>query len=152
MEDKKVKILFRFYSELLEQDMVETMWADIVNSNLGHYKLDSIPFYVPFIATDDIVHAEYDDAEEMLLYKETVEASGNSTLWVVITNEKANADDIRETFYQLNCLSDAMSEQFFTMEVKAEINYLVVKDKLNELKAEGMIEYMEGCLSVNHQY
>jgi hypothetical protein len=152
MEEKKVKILFRFYSELLEQDMVETMWADIVNANLGHYKLDSIPFYVPFIATDDIVHAEYDDAEEMLLYKETVEASGNSTLWVVITNEKANADDIRETFYQLNCLSDAMSEHFFTMEVKADTNYLVIKDKLNELKAEGMIEYMEGCLSVNHQY
>jgi peptide deformylase len=38
------------------------------------------------------------------------------------------------------------------MEVKAETNYLVIKDKLNELKAEGMIEYMEGCLSVNHQY
>jgi len=152
MEEKKVRILFRFYSDLLEQDMVETIWADIVNANLGHYRLDSIPFYVPFIATDDIVHAEYNDEAEMLLYNETVEASGNSTLWVVLTSEKANADDIRETFYQLNCLSDAMSQHFFTMEVKAETNYLIIKDKLNELKAGGLIEYMEGCLSVNHQY
>ena len=88
MEERKVRILFRFYSDLLEEDMVETMWADIVNANLGHYRLDSIPFYVPFIATDDIVQAEYDDVEEMLLYKETVSPSGNSTLWVVIINDK----------------------------------------------------------------
>ncbi len=147
-----MKILFRFYSEQLEQDMVETMWADIVNANLGHYKLDSIPFYVPFVATDDIVQAEYDDVEEMLLYKETVEASGNSTLWIVIINDKADADEIREVFYEMDCLSDSSSSHFFTMEVKAEINYHVIKNKLNELKAEGMIDYMEGCLSVNHQY
>ncbi len=63
MEDRKVKILFRFYSELLEQDMVETMWADIINANLGHYKLDSIPFYVPFIATDDMVLLNIDGEE-----------------------------------------------------------------------------------------
>ncbi len=152
MEERKVRILFRFYSDLLEEDMVETMWADIMNANLGHYRLDSIPFYVPFIATDDIVHAEYDDVEEMLLYNETVQPSGNSTLWVVITNDKANTDEIREAFYEMDCLSDALSNHFFTMEVKAETNYHVIKNKLNELKAEGIIEYMEGCLSVNHQY
>jgi hypothetical protein len=152
MEDNKVKILFRFYSELLEEDMEETMWAYIVNANLSHYKLDSIPFYVPYIATDDIVHAEYDDVEEMLLYQETVQASGNSTVWVVLTNDKANAEEIREHFYEMECLSDAISKNYFAMEVKAETNYLLIKNKLNELKAEGMIDYTEGCLSVNHQY
>ncbi len=152
MEEKKVRILFRFYSEILEEDMEETIWADTTNENLGHYKLDSIPFYVPYIATDDIVHAAYDDDEEMLVYQETVEASGNSTIWVVITKENVSADELQETFYDLGCLSDAISNQFFTMEVKAETNYLIVKDKLNELKAGGMIDYTEGCLSVNHQY
>lgn len=151
-EEKKARILFRFYSELLEQDMEETVWADIINANLGHYRLDSIPFYIPFIATDDIVQAEYDDVEEMLLFKETVSPSGNSTLWVVITDEKADTEEIRETFYEMDCLSDALSNHFFTMEVKAETNYLVIKNKLNELKAEGMIDFTEGCLSINHQY
>src|SRR5215204_5432696 len=108
MEDNKVKILFRFYSEMLEQDMEETMWADVLNANLGHYKLDSIPFYVPYIATDDVVYAEYNDEEEMLLYQETIQASGNSTIWVVITSEKANAEEIREAFYDLDCLNDAI--------------------------------------------
>jgi hypothetical protein len=152
MEESKVRILFRFYSEVLEEDMEETIWADIVNANLGHYRLDSIPFYVPFIATDDIVNAEYDDVEEMLLYKETVSPSGNSTLWIVIIDDKANTDEIRDAFYEMDCLSDALSYHFFTMEVKAKTNYHIIKNKLNELKAEGMIDYMEGCLSVNHQY
>ena len=152
MDEKKVRILFRFYSEILEQDMEETIWADATNENLGHYKLDSIPFYVPYIATDDLVHAEYDDEEEMLVYQETVEASGNSTIWVVVTKEVADIDEIREIFDDLNCLSDAISNHFFTMEVKVETNYLIVKNKLNELRAEGLIDYTEGCLSVNHQY
>jgi hypothetical protein len=132
--------------------MEETMWADVLNANLGHYKLDSIPFYVPYIATDDVVYAEYNDEEEMLLYQETIQASGNSTIWVVITSEKTNAEEIREAFYNMDCLNDAISDLFFAMEVKAETNYLVIKNKLNELKAQGMIDYMEACLSVNHQY
>ena len=152
MEEKKVRILFRFHSEILEEDMEETIWADIANENLGHYKLDSIPFYVPYVATDDVVYAEYDDSEEMLVYQETVEASGNSTIWVVMTREDADIDEIRESFQDLDCLSDAISNHFFTMEVKAETNYLIIKNKLNELKAEGLIDYTEGCLSVNHQY
>lgn len=152
MDGKKVKILFKFYSNLLEEDMEETIWADIVNANLGHYQLDSIPFYVPFIATDDVVHAEYDDAEEMLLFKETVKPSGNSTLWIVITKETADIDEIRDLFSELDCISDSISKNYFAMEVKAETNYLIIKNKLNELKAEGIIEYVEGCLSARHQY
>ena len=44
------KIVFRFYSELMDQDMVETLWAEIVDQELGHYRIDSVPFYIPFIA------------------------------------------------------------------------------------------------------
>ena len=152
MDDKKVKILFRFYSEVLEQEMEETIWADIVNANLGHYQLDSIPFYVPFIATDDMVYAEYDDEQGMLLYKETVRSSGNSTIWIAITNEAADINEIRDAFFDVGCLSDAISSYYFTMEVRTETNYLLIKNKLNELKSEGLIDYMEGCLSVAHQY
>jgi hypothetical protein len=151
-EDNQVKILFKFYNDLLEQDMVETMWAGIVDVSMGHYKIDSLPFYTTLIATDDIVYAEYDDTEEMLLYKETVEASGNSTLWVVITNDATDIDDVMETFYELDCISEAISDRYFAMEVKAETNYLRIRDKLNELKSQKIIDYFEPCLSVNHQY
>ena len=151
-EDNQVKILFKFYNDLLEQDMVETMWADIVDVSMGHYKIDSLPFYTTLIATDDIVYAEYDDTEEMLLYKETVEPSGNSTLWVVIINDATDIDDVMETFYELDCISEAISDRYFAMEVKAETNYLHISDKLNELKSQKLIDYFEPCLSVQHQY
>jgi hypothetical protein len=62
----QVKILFRFYSAVLDEWTVETMWAEIVDAEEGHYKLDSIPFYVPLVASDDVIRAAYDDAELML--------------------------------------------------------------------------------------
>ena len=151
-EDNEVKILFRSYSDLLEQDTVETMWADVVDISMGHYKIDSIPFYTTLIATDDIVNAEYDDTEEMLVYRETVQPSGNSTLWVVIINDATDINDIMDIFEELDCISEAISDRYFAMEVKAGTNYLRIRDKLNELKSEKQIDYFEPCLSVNHQY
>jgi len=150
-EDKGKKILFRFDSEILEQEIVETIWADIVDLSKGHFKLDSIPFFVPRVATDDIVQAEYDDAEEMLTYRETILASGNSTVWVIIMDD-TNIDEVRKIFNELDCISEALSDRYFAMEVKASTNYLQVRDRLNELKTEGIIDFAEPCLSVIHQY
>lgn len=79
-DDNHVKILFRFHSNVLDEETVETMWAEIVDKEKGLYKLDSIPFYAPSVASDDIVFAEYDEQEQMLTYRETVEYSGNSTV------------------------------------------------------------------------
>jgi hypothetical protein len=42
--DNNVKILFRFYSDVLDEETVETMWASIIDKNKGLYKLDNIPF------------------------------------------------------------------------------------------------------------
>jgi len=151
-EAKIAKILFRFYSDILEQEMEETIWAIVADESRGHYQLDSIPFYVSNIATDDIVYAEYDDTEEMLMYRETIQPSGNSTIWVVVTNEDVDIDEVRAVFDELDCLSEPLSNRFFAMEVKAQTNYLHVKDKLNALKAEGQIDYTEPCLSKQHQY
>ena len=48
------KILFRFYSNILEEWSVETMWAEIIDAANGLYKLDNIPFYAPLLASEDI--------------------------------------------------------------------------------------------------
>ncbi len=126
-EANGVKILFRFYSDVLEQQTVETLWAVAVNESMGYYQIDSIPFYIPFIATDDIVCAQYDETEEMLTYRETIEPSGNSTIWVVITDDATDINEVRTIFENLECISESLSERYFTMEVKATINYLQVK-------------------------
>lgn len=151
-ERKQVEILFRSYSTILDQEVAEAIWADIVDLDLGYYKLYSIPLYTSFIASDDVVHAEWDDDEIMLTYRETVQPSGNSTVWVVVVHDDTDIDDIRKTFFELDCLSEALSNRYFAMEVKAETNYLHIKDKLNTLKGERLIDYAEACLSVQHQY
>ena len=150
-EPGQVKILFRFYSDVLEQETVETIWAETVNPVMGHYQLDSIPFYAPGIASDDIVHAEYDHDEEMLTFRELVKASGNSNIWVVITDDKTEIDDVRGIFFDLDCVSEALGDRYFALEIKASSNYFRIRDKLNKLKADKIIDYAEACLSDEHQ-
>jgi hypothetical protein len=51
------EILFRFYSNVLEGFMVKTQWAEAVDVKKGIYRIDNIPFYIPFIAYDHLIHA-----------------------------------------------------------------------------------------------
>ena len=148
--DNLVKILFRFYSDLLEEETVETMWASIVDELKGFYKLDNIPFYVPGVASDDIVFAEYDEYEERLTYRKTIEHSGNSTVQVVILKNNVDANDIRKLFTDLGCESEKVNDVLFSMEIPANISYTPAKTKLEELKGTGVIDYAEPCLL--HEY
>jgi Domain of unknown function (DUF4265) len=151
-DSQSVKILFRFQSELLDQEVSEIVRAETVSLDMGTFKIQDIPFYTPYIATGDIVSAEYDDVEGMLAYRETIVASGNSTIWVVITIDSMSIEEVQERFLELECDSEEVSERFFAMEVKAATNYLRVRDALNKLKSEGIIDYAEPCLSAAHQY
>ena len=105
-DDNYVKILFLFYSNVLDEETVETMWATIVDKDNGLYKLDSIPFYAPNVASDDIVFAEFDKQEQMLTYRKTVEYSGNSTIQVVLMNKTEDINSIRDLFKKLGCVSE----------------------------------------------
>ena len=145
-----VKILSRFYSNVLDEWTVETMWAEVVDKDKGLYKIDSIPFYAS-IASDDIVFAEYDDTEKMLTYKETVEYSGNSLIQVVIMDKSVVTNDIRDIFNLMDCQSEKFKEGYFVIEILADKNYKLIKQKLTELKEKGIIDYAEPVLSDKHQ-
>ena len=150
--NKAVKILFSVYSELMEQEITEIMRAETVSADLCHYKILSIPYYVPLISFGDIVFAPYDDDQGMPKYLETVEPSGNSNIWVVITDDQSDIDNIRTLFSQMDCPSEVVSNRFFAMNIKATANYLKVRNKLQELRSEGIIDYSESSLAETHQY
>ena len=147
-----VKILFRFYSDILKQSTVETMWATIVDTTKGLYKLDSIPFYAPLIASDDIVFAEHDDTEQMLTYRETVQYSGNSIVSVVLMDKTKNLNDIRDIFKNFGCVSEKVNDVYFVMEIPFSKDYKPIKQKLKELENQNIIGYSEPSLSGKHQY
>ena len=117
----------------------------------GLYKLDSIPFYGPLVASDDIIFAEYDNDEERLTYRRTVENSGNSIVTVVIMDKTTDINNVRNIFKDLGCLSERVNDAYFSMEVLADSNYLPIKQKLTELQDAGIIAYAEPCLSNIHR-
>ncbi|MEO8239373.1 MAG: DUF4265 domain-containing protein [Flavobacterium sp.] len=151
MAETHKKILFRYYSDLLEDIVVETMWAEIIDLEKGYFKLDNIPFFGPLIATDDIFFAEYDEDEDCLVYKKTIESFGNSILQVVILEKGFDKEIIREKLKIINCLSEGLNETLFAVEVVKDVDYYIVKSLLNEYESQEIIEFAEPCLSEKHR-
>jgi Domain of unknown function (DUF4265) len=145
------KILFRFYSDVLERWTVETLWATAVDEKKGWYRLDSIPFYVMFIACDDIVFAEFDPDEQFLTFRELVTPSGNSTIQVVIMNPSIETNSVRDQFNALGSSSEKFRERYFVLNVPAQLSYAPVIALLDDLFEKGTIDYAEACLSENHR-
>jgi len=44
----------------------------------------------------------------------------------------------------------AIGERYLALEVKAQNNYFKVKDRLNQLRANGIVDYAESCISAQH--
>lgn len=146
-----VKILFRFYSRVLEEWVVETMWASVIDKGKGFYKIDNIPFYAS-IAPEDVVFAEYDNDECMLTYREIVSYSDNSIVQVVMMDRSSAVNEIRTIFTLLGCKSEKLNEGYFVMEILAAQDYQLVRQKLLELEAAGILAYAEPVLSERHDY
>ncbi|OOV13197.1 DUF4265 domain-containing protein [Flavobacterium sp. LM4] len=151
MAETHKKILFRYYSDLLEDTVVETMWAEIIDLEKGYFKLDNIPFFGPLIATEDIFFAEYDEDEERLVYRKTIESFGNSILQVVILEKGFDKEIIREELKLINCASESLNETLFAVEVAKDTDYSIVKDLLSQYELQEIIEFAEPCLSEKHR-
>lgn len=149
-DEEHVKVLFRYHSEVLEEEVVETMWAVPVDIRNGLYRLDTIPFYGPPIATDDIFFAENDDNEEMLTFREVRKHSGNSILQVILMCEPFDTTDLRGKLMELGCPSEGLNDRYFVVEVPATVDYGPVKALLYELTSLGQIGYAEPVLSGQH--
>ncbi len=149
-KDTHIKFLYRFYSDTLEQETVETMWAIKVDVDKGLYKLDSIPFYAKSLAIGDIIEVEYDDDEQALVLADIIEFSGHSTIQVVILDTSINTDRIREIFRGLGCNTEKQMERYFAIDVPVNIDYSSIKQKLTVLEVNGAISFAEACLSEQH--
>lgn len=149
--DKYAKVLFRYHSNVLDETTVETMWAIKIDEKNGIYKLNSIPFYGPQIATDDEFYAEFDESEQMLTYRETTKSSGNSIVLVSITKEGIDKENIRDDFKSMGCTSEGLNEGYFSMEIPGSSEYSTIKEKLDGYEEKGIFEYAEPCLSEKHR-
>ncbi|MBL0737931.1 DUF4265 domain-containing protein [Flavobacterium sp. GN10] len=145
------KILFKYYSDYLDEVVSETMWAEIIDLEKGLFKLDNIPFFGPLIATDDIFYAEYDETEERFMHRKTIQNSGNSIVQVAILEKGFDKEIIREKLKAINCLSEGLNETFFAVEIAKDVDYSLVRSLLNEYESQDIIEFAEPCLSEKHR-
>ncbi|WDF65683.1 DUF4265 domain-containing protein [Flavobacterium sp. KACC 22763] len=145
------KILFKYYSDYLDEVVSETMWAEIIDLEKGLFKLDNIPFFGPLIATDDIFYAEYDETEERFMHRKTIQNSGNSIIQVAVLEKGFDKEIIRDKLKVLNCLSEGLNETFFAAEITKDIDYTLVRSLLNEYESKEIIEFAEPCLSEKHR-
>jgi len=145
------KILFKYYSDYLDEVVSETMWAEIIDLEKGLFKLDNIPFFGPLIATDDIFYAEYDDTEERFMHRKTIQNSGNSIVQVAVLEKDFDKEIIREKLKAINCLSEGLNETFFAAEIAKDVDYSLVRSLLTEYESQDIIEFAEPCLSEKHR-
>ena len=150
MEEKSEKLLVRYYSDVLEEIVVETLWAEIIEQEKGLYKIDNIPFYGPEFSCGDIVFAEYDEDEERITFRRVVEYSGNSTIQIILLDEKTDIENLRNEFKNIGCESEGMGSNYFVMEVLYELNYLPIFKKLKELEKAEIISFAEPNISKKH--
>lgn len=150
MGETHSKILFRYHSAVLDEEVVETMWSEIIDLEKGIFKLDNIPFYGPLIATDDIFYAKYDEKEDAIVYKETIGISENSIIQVVILKDNYDKEIIREKLKLMDCDSEGLNEKFFVVEIKKKVDYAAVKLFLEEYSNLEIIDFAEPCLSKKH--
>lgn len=145
------KIKFRYFSAVLEEETVETMWAEIVDAEKGIYKLDSIPFYGPSIASDDIFYAQYDEYEKSIIFKEIIKSSGNSVVQIIIMKDDYDKEVLRKKLLNLGCNSEGVNDKYFVIEILEKINYNSIKTLLDKYENEEIIGYAEPILSIKHQ-
>lgn len=145
------KILFKYYSNILDKVVAETMWAKIIDESKGIFQLDSIPFYGPPIAPDDEFIAKFDEDQQILKYIKTLNYSGNSVIIVSISKNDFDKEILREKLKKMNCTSETLNKSYFSMEVLKKVNYKLIKRILENYEKNGTIEYAEPCLSEKHR-
>ena len=151
MEDKFRKVLFEYHSPVLNKTVKETMWAIEIDQTAGIYQLDSIPFYGAPIATSDEFRAIFDKTERILVFESLVKPSGNSIVLIIVTKDNYDKEELRQTFRALQCDSEGLNERYFSMEVPKEVDYALVKNKLDGYQFDEIINYAEPCLSQKHK-
>ena len=145
------KILFKYFSDYLDEVVSETMWAEIIDLEKGLFKLDNIPFFGPLIATDDIFYAEYDETEGKFMHKKTIQNSGNSIVQIAVLEKGFDKEVIREQLKGINCVSEGLNETFFAAEIAKDVDYSLVRNLLSEYESKEIIEFAEPCLSEKHR-
>jgi hypothetical protein len=141
-EQMKVKVVV-VYKDLEDKISEESIWTEKLEN--GYYRIDNIPFYAPNLAYNDMIAIEED--EGVFYFADLIERSGHSTIQIIFFKEN-EIEYTLSNLEKLGCAWEGMKNQaYFSVDIPPNINYLVIKEFLDEQAAKDMLDYKESCLS-----
>jgi hypothetical protein len=125
----------------------ESLWATAIGD--GHFKIDNIPFFATGISVGDVVEASSEQGA--LHYRRVVQASGHSTLRLIIYDE-AQTPTVREHFRRLGCSTEQSHiPGLVAVDVPPSIALDALKRELDAGVEQGRWDYEEASLGTSGQ-
>ncbi|MDC0711105.1 DUF4265 domain-containing protein [Stigmatella sp. ncwal1] len=120
----------------------ENLWSTPVGKGL--FRVDNIPFFAHSIALGDLVAATPEGGA--LRFKEVVQASGHSTLRLIVYDE-AEVPKILEHFRQKGCLSERSHiPGLIALDVPPAVSLAGLQRELELGQAQERWDYEEACI------
>ena len=138
----KVKVVV-VYKNLEAQISEESIWTEKMEN--GYYRIDNVPFYAPNLAYNDMIAIEEDKG--VFYFADLIERSGHSTVQIIFFNE-IEVEYILSNIEKLGCAWEGMKNQaYYPIDIPPNINYLSIKQFLDEQSEKDILDYKESCLS-----
>jgi hypothetical protein len=119
----------------------EEFWSTPMGE--GRFRIENIPFFAKGLALGDIVSAALE--EEVLRFQEVVEASGHSTIRVIVSSEDA-VPAVVERFESLGCATETSYDRLVALDVPPSVSLDDVREKLDLGYAQSQWDYEEACI------
>ncbi|MDR0228692.1 MAG: DUF4265 domain-containing protein [Flavobacteriaceae bacterium] len=150
MEEQYQQILVKYYSEVLEKESEEMFWGIAIDTAKGLYQVDNIPYYGPDFSCEDIIYANLNESTNQLVYQYVSQASGNSTIQVIVQKDKYNRDDLYNEILLAGTEIEVVDDYYFVINVLSKTDYKKVYAILSSLEDEQVISFAEPLLSPKH--
>lgn len=139
MSDSKILLT---YKDDNGDYQVESVWA---TKEGEYYRINNIPFLASNIALNDLIKAEED--EGALYFDELIEASGHSAIQIVFFDE-SRIPITGKDLENMGCTWEGSHlKNLISVDVPADVNYVLVKEYLDKGEVTGVWSYKEACLA-----
>ena len=144
-------IAVTYHSDILGEEVTETLWALPVEGQEDIYQVNNIPYYGAEFSADDFVYAKWNEELQTLEYTGVAEHSGNSTVMVLLTKKAPHVDELTAAVRELGGETETLNEQFFVVNILHDTNYFPIFSYLAAMEKDKMIQFAEPVISKKHR-
>jgi hypothetical protein len=119
----------------------EELWSTPAGEGL--FRIENVPFFARGIARGDIVSAVAEG--EVLRFQEVFEASGHSTIRLIVNDSKA-VPGILERFEGQGCSGEVTFGKLVALDVPPTVSLEAIREKLDLGYAQSQWDYEEACI------